>query len=98
MLRLRPRNQHIGSNSKRKPEKFLLPQNVLDGLMPSATPQPLVVLYLLFSSELGVRMSQQKSTIAPNDAQQQQLSITTRLFRDPLKLGRAARKRVMERH
>ena len=33
MLRLRPRNQHIGSNSKREPEEFLLAQNVLNRLM-----------------------------------------------------------------
>jgi len=50
VLGLRPRNQNIGSNSKRKPEKLLLAKNVLDGLMRTTSTQPTGILLRLLRS------------------------------------------------
>ena len=78
MFRFRARNEHVGRDAKREAIELLLFEDVLDGFVPCASFEPLLVKGLLFVCKFGVRMSQQKRTVMAGNVAQQKFRIAAR--------------------
>lgn len=76
VLGFRARDEDVGAEAEREAIEFLFAGDVLDGLVPHAPREPLVVKGVLFGCQLRVRIREQKGAILTYGAEQEEFGVT----------------------